>query len=269
MKPNLDKVMFFDIEVFKYDAFVCFKKEGEKKYTFFHNDFTSLVDFIKGYTLIGFNNEYYDNHILTAMLNGNSVHQIKELNDRIISGEKIRNYNRKFPSLDMFQQISVSFPSLKKIEGNLGKKILESSVDFTIDRKLTEEELKESFGYCAYDTAMVEEIYKMRKESYVVTKLQLAEMIGNDKAVYWNNTTASANLLTDKPLVKWSNIRVPEEMMDMVPPDVKELWLEKDKGSITTTEFDNDIVWAFGGLHSTNNKKKVFKDVVLLDVALT
>jgi len=45
----------------------------------------------------------------------------------------------------------VSMPSLKKIEGNLGKSIVESKVDFNIDRKLTPEENLETIKYCEYD----------------------------------------------------------------------------------------------------------------------
>ena len=49
-------------------------------------------------------------------------------------------WKAKFNSLDCFQQIDVSRPSLKKIEGNMGRMILESSVPFTINRPLTHEE---------------------------------------------------------------------------------------------------------------------------------
>ena len=56
------------------------------------------------------------------MLNLRTPQQIKWLNDRIIASEEIPAFVKKasFKSLDCFQQIDVSMPSLKKIEGNMG-----------------------------------------------------------------------------------------------------------------------------------------------------
>ena len=62
---------------------------------------------------------------------------------------------RKFESLDTYQQLDVSNPSLKKIEGNMGRMILESSVPFSLDRELTENEFHEVLKYCSYDVDMV------------------------------------------------------------------------------------------------------------------
>jgi hypothetical protein len=85
--------------------------------------------FVGSNTLVGFNNYWYDDHMLAAMMKGWNAHQLKELNDLIIGGAK--QYPQKgFKSLDVFQQIDVGMPSLKKIEGNMGKMILESSIPF-------------------------------------------------------------------------------------------------------------------------------------------
>ena len=122
--------MFYDIEVFKYNALVVFKDINKKLLKVFHNNFVGLADFIKGKTLVGFNNYFYDDIILHAMLDLKSNKQIKELNDRIIAGEEIRIKNRKFESLDTFQQLDVSNPSFKKIEGNMGRLILNQAYPF-------------------------------------------------------------------------------------------------------------------------------------------
>lgn len=261
----MDNLLFFDIEVFAEDALVVFMDINKNVQHIFHNDFVGLEDFIKGKTLVSFNGYFYDDHILHFMLDLKTPKQIKQLNDRIISGEKLRIKNYKFDSLDCFQQINPSFPSLKRIEGNLGRMILESSVPFDIDRKLTPEELEETIKYCAYDVETTVDIYKMREGNYFQPKASLVEMLG--KGERWGTTTISANLLLDKPLTKWSNIRVPEEILEIAPPDVAEMWLTKEKGTIKTIEFDNEITWGFGGLHSQNIKKKYFENVHLLDVA--
>lgn len=263
-----DNLIFFDIEVYHRNAFVVFKDINKKLLRVFHNNFVGLDEFIKGKTLVAFNNYFYDDVILHAMLDLKTPYQLKQLNDRIIGGEKIRIRNYKYESLDVMQQI-LGFPGLKKIEGNMGKMILESSVPFDIDRPLTDEEYQDVLQYCMYDVDMVVEVYKLRVKDYFEPKQSLVEMLGKDNAKRWNSTTISANLLLDKPLPKWSNIRVPEEMLETVPPDVAEMWLTKEKGNITTYEFDNEITWGFGGLHSSNTKKKVFDNVKLLDVALT
>lgn len=271
MIPSLkeEDLLWFDIEVFIENSFVVFKNHARETVKIYHNNFEGLLDFIKGKTLVGFNNYFYDDHILTAMINQWTPYQIKQLNDRIISGEKLKNIHSAIVSLDCFQEIDVSRPGLKKIEANFGKMIKESDVDFTIDRKLTEEELQESITYCEYDVDMTIEVFKLRLKSYFEPKMQILSMKPSlpDKAYRWNNTTISANTLLDKPLTKWSQIRTPDEMLEMVPEEVKELWLTKDKGSITTQEFDNDIQWGFGGIHSQHKHRKHFTNVHNLDVA--
>ena len=263
---NLDELLFYDIEVFSHDAFVVFKDINKKLKRVFHNNFVQLSDFIKGKTLVGFNNYYYDDKILTYMLDLKTVQQIKYLNDQIILGEETRFVKPKFDSLDVFQQIDVSRPSLKKIEGNMGKMILESSVPFTINRPLEPDEYESVLFYCMYDVDTTISIFKKRLKSYFMPKISLVDMLGRDDAIRWNTTTISANLLLKKPLPKWSGLRVPEWMMELVPPDVKELWLTKEKGNVTIQEFGNEIQFGFGGLHGAHTSIKRAKNVKLLDV---
>ena len=173
-------LLFYDIEVFSHNAFVVFKDINKKLLRVFHNNFKGLDKFIQGKTLVSFNGYHYDDFILHAMLDLKTPHQLKALNDRIISGEKLRISNYKFKSLDCFQQADPSMPGLKKVEGNLGKAIIESSVSFNIDRPLTDQEFEEVLAYCCYDTDMVVDIYKDRLNSYFKPKESLLEMHGSD-----------------------------------------------------------------------------------------
>lgn len=263
----MKELVFYDIEVFYRNAFVVFKDIEKNVLRIFHNNFIGLTDFVKDKVLIGYNNYWYDDHILHAMMDLRTPEQIKALNDRIIGGEKLRIKNYKFESLDCFQQIDVSMPGLKKVEGNMGRMILESSVSFDIERGLTEEEYLDVLEYCKYDVDMTIEVYKQREKNYFKPKKSLVEMLGDDKGLRWNTTTLSANVLLDRPLPKWSDIRVPEELMELVPYEVAELWRTKEKGNITINEFGNEIVFGFGGLHGQNTKKKRFENVHNLDVA--
>lgn len=268
----------YDIEVFKEDALVVFKDLDKNTVAIFHNDFTGVDELIRGKTLISYNGYYYDDFILTAMINGHSVFQIKELNDRIISGQRCYKIHKDINSLDCFQQIDVSMPGLKKIEGNFGKSIVESSIDFNIDRKLTPEELEETIAYCSYDVDSTIDIFKIREKSYFTPKRSIVDLLGDDqkdKAQRWNTTTISANVLTRKPMPKWADVRLGEldndgnfEILKKAPPEAVELWLNKDKGKYTHKEFGCDIEFAFGGLHGVpSNGQKRFENVKLLDVA--
>jgi len=262
-----ENLLFFDIEVFYRNAFVVFKDIDKNLKRVFHNNFVGLTDFVKGKTLVSYNGYFYDDHILHAMMELRSPEQLKSLNDRIIGGEKLRISNYKYESLDCFQQIDASFPGLKRIEGNLGLQILESSVSFNIERELTDLEYQDVLKYCMYDVDMVVDVYKKRVNSYFKPKQMLLEMIGDDMGKRWNTTTLSANYLLDKPLQKWSGIRVPDEMLDTVPDEVVDLWMTKDKGKVTIRDFDCEIEFGFGGLHAVHNHIKKAENVKLLDVA--
>ncbi|MEB5757435.1 hypothetical protein [Mammaliicoccus sciuri] len=273
-----EDLLFYDIEVFKHNSFVVFKDINKKEVGLFHNDFNGVSELIKNKVLVGYNNHFYDDKILGNMLNGYTPERIKEINDEIISGNRQYYRNKEIKrTLDCFQQIDVSKPSLKRVEGNAGKMILESSVDFTIDRALSPKELLEAIDYCRYDVDMTIDIYKKRKKSYFMPKWSLVERLNNLNAEKWNTTTISANVLTDKPLRKWSSIRLHKdvnkldhekniEMLNLVPEKVKELWLNKDKGAVTIEEFNCNIEFGFGGLHGVHKKKQDVKDVKLLDV---
>jgi hypothetical protein len=271
---QLDNYLFYDIEVFSHNAMVVFKSIDKKLIKVFHNNFVKLAEFIEGKTLIGFNNYFYDDKILCHMLDLKSPQQIKEINDQIISGQTVAVRKPKFKSLDVFQQIDPSNPSLKKIEGNLGRMILESSVPFSINRPLEPNEFNDVLNYCMYDVDTTIDIFKYRIKSYFQPKFSMIEMLGREDAIKWNTTTISANLLLKKPLPKWSNIRVNEDLMQIVPYDVRELWYEKGnayigtttKGSVTIQEFDCEIQFAFGGLHGAHKTIKRAENVKLLDV---
>lgn len=269
----MENLLFYDIEVFKEDALVVFKDINKNVIKIFHNDFIGLSDLIEDKILVGYNNYWYDDKILTYMLDLRDVYQIKKLNDDIISGETYMKVSSDINSLDCFQQIDVARPSLKKIEGNMGLKIKESDIDFNIDRKLNEEELKEVIEYCSYDVDVTINIYKIRIKSYFETKQELLKMCKSKASIRWNTTTLSANALLDRPLAKWYDIRLKknnedfEDLLSIVHPDVVEMWRTKDKGKVVVEAFDNIIEFGFGGLHGVHKSIKKVENVKLLDVA--
>ncbi|WP_028124755.1 DNA polymerase domain-containing protein [Eremococcus coleocola] len=278
-----EKLVFYDLEVFQHDSIAVLKDINHNLIKVFHNNFDGLLDLIRGKTLIGYNNYFYDDHILTYMLYGKNQYHIKKLNDKIIGGERIswNNIHSSILSLDCFQQIDVGMPSLKKVEANLGSNIYESEIDFTIDRPLTPEEVEETIKYCTYDVDRTIDVFKLREDSYFTPKLSLIERLPahlQDKALRWNTTTISANLLITKPIPEWFSIRLGKyredgeyNMYELVPPEVKEFWKQTDKagkGKYVHKEFNATFEFGWGGLHAVNSdSQKVFKNVKLLDVA--
>lgn len=265
-------MLFYDIEIFKHDALVVFKDIDKNVIKIYHNNFEGILDTIKGNTLVGYNNYHYDDYMLTKMIKKWTPEQLKELNDKIIKNENfVKDIHNSIKSLDCYQQIDVSKPGLKKIEGNMGRMILESSVEFDLDRKLTSKELEEVTKYCCYDVDTTIEVFKLR-ESYFKTKEMLVEKLGNDKASRWNTTTISADLLCKNKVNRWSSIRVGEDILQLVDEEVREMWLQANsftevkKKTTTVNKFNCEIQFGFGGLHGAPKQTGEWRSVKLLDV---
>jgi hypothetical protein len=278
------QLLFFDIEIFAHDALVIFKDIDKRVVKAWHNQFEGLLAFVKERIIVGYNNYYYDDKILTRMMECWSPEQLKKLNDEIIKhkieGHKI---DERIVSLDCFQQIDVSQPSLKKIEGNMGRSILESPIPFDLPRRLTSAEFQEVFEYCSYDIDTTIDIYKIREKGYFQSKEQIIGLLEKEslkeKARRWNTTTISANVLIPKfsGAKKWSSMRIPDGFLDYVPDEVRQLWDQVNDPAmdpkkfnpktVTVQDLGCDFIFAFGGLHGAHKKKKRVRDVKMLDVA--
>lgn len=274
----MEDLLFYDIEVFEYDALVVFMDiDGNEVAHFWNNrgrtlteepsGFEGIKDVIAGKTLVGYNNYNYDDHILTAMLNegGNLSRVLKAINNTIIANGKYdHSISEAIHSLDTMQQIDVSRPSLKQIEANMGMSIVESSVSFDIDRPLTDEEREETLEYCRHDVRATIEVYKLREKSYFETKAGLLQMLSEDeaKSAYrWNTTTLSAKvLLGDASLIQWDELKGLEKYRrngEGIPSEVWDMWdscTTKDgitsKGKTKTIKaYGCNFVFGMGGLH--------------------
>lgn len=276
-------LLFYDIEVTAFDALVVFLDIDKNEVAHFWNNrgrrvqeepsgFEGVTDVIRDKILVGYNNYFYDDNILTLMM-GSATSMpdiIKANNDRMIRGEGFSG--RRSPlirSLDVMQQIDVSRPSLKQIEGNMGISIVESTVDFNIGRPLTDEEREEMLYYCRHDVAATVDIYKLRQKSYFEVKEGLLKMLpeGASKDSYrWNTTTLAANvLLGNGKLTPWLCHRVPKRLWRNVrgiPPEVWDMWEDctteegvLGKGrSKTIKAYGCNFVFGMGGLHGAPSK---------------
>lgn len=176
------KHIVFDFEVLKkYWLVVALIVESGE---IFHFDTRrDLIDFYnKHYNdlWIGYNSNRYDKYILKFILLGASQETIKRLSDYIVKGiwndEDIeedtgRQSNNGY---DIVKEVDKLYPGfkqkfnnivfngfdlyqfcnnrrLKELEGYNGSSIIESSVDFNLDRDLTDEEKESLLNYCIHD----------------------------------------------------------------------------------------------------------------------
>lgn len=318
----MNEQLFYDIEIFQHDAIVVFMDNTKNVVAVYHNDFNrpveglftgAIVDLVapsptgghfgrESVELIGYNNYHYDDHILTGMLDNWTPHQLKELNDEIIHNKKSPyKVNPLIKSLDCFQQIAGDFPSLKKIEANMGKSIEESQVDFNITRPLTPEELESTIAYCKHDVRATVDVYKIREEDYFEPKKGLIKQLPSEwertNGLRWNDTTISSRVVTQAertngryPKKHWRNfILIPGEKGSnhdfftdyLTTKDrdaIVKMWEEnqweavpsekKKPKTCTVNEFGCKIEFSNGGLHGVpTSGKKRFENVKLLDVA--
>lgn len=287
--------LFYDIEVFSHNSMIVFKNIEEETVKVFSSSlnglgdlydkklitsagYAGLEDYIRDKTLVGYNNYFYDDYILYAMCLGFNDETIKQWNDSIINKGSMVGMKKVeiCKTLDTFQQIDVSKPGLKKIEGNMGLSIIESSVPFTIDRPLTPDENWETFKYCEYDVAQTVKIFKMRAD-YFESKAQIVDMLPEDnrqRAYKWNTTSIIGQLLKPTRPIHTGRL-VSDDLMSLVPVDVQTMWRELDdtfdykfkQRKVVVQEAGCSIEFGWGGLHGAPIGTHEAKNVKLLDVA--
>lgn len=188
----------YDIEVFAHDWLVVFRRVDDDHHIIIHNNNFQLKEFFMAHSddvFGGFNNRHYDDWIIQTMLSGGDNSTIKAHNDFIIeqggNGWEfpfIRGQRKQFRSFDLRDDLPAGL-SLKAIEANMGLSIVESSVDFRIDRPLTEDELKETIYYCCNDVDATLRLYETRK-AYLDSKVTVGAMKGIDEATALSLTNA-------------------------------------------------------------------------------
>ena len=148
---------------------------------------------------------------------------------------------RPFKSFDLKDDIADPNISLKAIEGNLKLPIVESSISFDIDRKLTPEELAETIRYCKYDVDSTVRLYWERKADYLDAKTLVGEMYGVPEAdaLGLTNAKLSARVLGAKGEKRTDerNYIVPDNIdTDLIPKIVLDFFLQIRDKSIPDTK---------------------------------
>lgn len=274
----------YDIEVFSDDWIVVFRRpEEDANHIVIHNDNTRLREFLSQPDIIigGFNNKHYDNWVVLTMIQGGSNVEVKRHNDFIINGGNawefpfIQFKRLPCPTFDLRDDIADPGISLKAIEGNLKLPIVESSVPFDIDRKLTPEELEEVIRYCKYDVDSTIRLYQERKENYIDAKALISEMynLPVEEGIGLTNAKLCARILGAKPQ-KFNDERnyiipdnidtnlIPKKILDFFMqikdesiPDAKLFGAGKGSKGMTldiilkTSYGECPVTYAWGGVH--------------------
>lgn len=162
-------ILAYDFEVFRYNWMVVIADLVAEKEEVIIDDSKKLKSFYeshKDYLWVGFNSSAYDQWILKSILAGYNPY---DMNEHLITkkmkgwqfSDSLRDY--KLYNYDCYLE---NKGSLKRLEGYMGSSIHESSVDFRIDRPLTEDEIKETVKYCRHDVSETIKVFCKRKSEF-------------------------------------------------------------------------------------------------------
>ena len=269
----VDNTWIFDSEVFKYDWLFTFKSVDTGEYVRIWNDSEALTQYLEDDPFLGgFNNKKYDNFIIKAILIGCTTEQIKHISDEIVVKQKngwdiplLKEYKVSFHWFDLLDDCQTGV-SLKGIEAHLGLPIRESTVDFNIDRPLTEDERREVEKYCQHDVDTTELLYKLR-QGYLANKKNLALVRGIDvrDGISMTNAKITATYLQAvKPEKPWTDERdyhYPDKLLkEYIPKEVFDFFDRLHDPNVPDDEMfeknlelmigDCPATIGFGGIHA-------------------
>ena len=261
------KLIFYDFEVFKNDWLVVFKENNN--FVVIVNDKTLLKNYIKNNEksiLIGFNNYNYDDLILAGLLIDKDPY---ELSKKIIGGGRPR-LKLNLITVDVMQELPLGV-GLKSSQANLGYSIVETPIDFNLDRKLTKLELEDVIKYCKNDVNSTIELFNLRSD-YFTSKFEIVNEFGLDV----ENVKKTRAVLSSKVL-KCQKINIPKDRLhidydkhinwNIIPKEIVDFFkkceydyrcggdfkeIESRKLKLMVAGVPH--VYAFGGLHGAIEK---------------
>lgn len=164
--------IFYDMEVFKHDWLVVFEQEG--KLTKIHNDKEAFSSFLSGVQeskqmLVGYNNYSYDDRVAAGVLKGLNPYDVSQ---KIMQNKRFGLRLNNPLTLDVMQEIQGL--SLKEAQANMGNDIIETPIDFNMDRSLTKKEIERVFRYCINDVLTTKGLFEER-EDYFTSKFEVVQ----------------------------------------------------------------------------------------------
>lgn len=276
-------IITYDIECLKNDWIIVFK-EGED-YRVIHNNKNELKTYIDTLIknksiLVGFNNHHYDDLVLAGILLDKDPYLIT----RKIIVEKARiNYKLNMITLDVIQELPLGV-GLKSSQANLGMSIIETPINFDLDRHCTKDELDLLIGYCKNDVKDTEMLFKKRAD-YFQAKFEIVNEFGLDVS----NVKRTRAILSSKVL-KCKKVKIPSDRLhidydpninwNIIPKEVADFFKDceydyrcgGDYEDIETRKLKYNLVgvqhvYAFGGIHGAVEKYNESGTFLHIDVS--
>lgn len=257
---------FYNFKVFKHDWLVVFI-DDEGAVTKIHNDRDALTHYLSSVSyLVGYNNYHSDDKIVASVLRDIDPY---ETSQKIISGKKFNLSLQNPITLDVMQELKSL--SLKEAQANLGLSIVETPIDFSIDRPLTKKEIELTFSYCEKDVLIIKQLFEER-EYYFSAKFQIVKEFNLPVAsVRKTQANLAAEVLKAKPKSdeKRLNIIYDNERISKweIPVNVVKFYEDieasynkgvayeaLEKESLTYKLAGLDHTYGFGGLHAAKEK---------------
>lgn len=271
----------YDCEVFKYDWLIVLLIDDDQVIKI-HNDVEALKERLSSKKiLVGYNNYNYDDLILSAILMGKNNEQIYKLSQTIISGKRPRVKSLPYLTLDVMQEINFS---LKEAQANMGLSIVETPIDFNLDRPLKEMEVEYVFRYCENDVRTTKQLFEER-ESYFTSKFEIVQTFKlNVTDVKKTETNLSAAVLKskkkkpedDRLLINFDERlktkELPSPIIDFYK-DIKEKYKQGiDYRDLESQKFDYMLAginhtYGFGGLHGAKENFVYKGNMMQIDVS--
>src|SRR5699024_5592634 len=178
---------------------------------------------------------------------------------------KVRLYN--------FDIMTDRNKSLKQLEGFMGHDIQETSVSFDVDRKLTEEEIKEVIKYCRHDVQETMHIFTENIHEFT-SHMELLKMFNLPLRNINRTKVQLAAMILDakKPRFKRDdefNLSFPPTMKIDKYKEVISFYIEnKDYDKYFDIEIAGvEHTFAWGGIHGARRNYYGEGDYLLIDVA--
>lgn len=172
-----ERLVFFDVEVYKNLFVVCWKYRGSEEVVRMVNPTSGDVESLFALRLVGFYNRRYDNHILYAASLGWSVDRLFELSQKMIVDNN-RNatfaaaYNLSYADIWEF---SSKKQGLKRFEIDLGLRHME--LDLPWDEDVDPKDWDRVVEYCVNDVRATEAVFEDRIADFTAKQI-LAELSG-------------------------------------------------------------------------------------------
>lgn len=283
--PNYVLVAFRNVET---DKHVIFEFEDVEDYVI-ERDLRKLTWFIWRYCLVGFNSANYDLPLLTMIVCGFEVHEIKRASDRIILGdERIYKLEEQlgFRCLDLNHvdliEVAPLKGSLKLYGGRLHCKTI-WELPYDPNKPLNTEQMHNIVSYCCNDLEQTKLLYQELKP-HIELREAMSKEYGFDLRSHSDAQLAESIIgseikkitgfvpkkLSAKEKIRSCNYNVPEfmrfqtPMLNRVLQTIASITFEvQDNGSIRIPETISKSLLhvgssiyklGIGGLHSTESE---------------